>query len=256
MTQVGQARESFVSHSAGRNTLQTKLASEHKKQQGALFAPTVLAEQNEAALVAAADSRPNEVFEVLVRRHQAKILCTAWRFTRNREDAEDIMQQTFQKAFVHLRQFEGNSSFSTWLTRIAINEALMWSRRKRGSSEVSLDVLNENNETARQLDPADKAPNPEETCLHLERKRIVATAINKLAPKMRKAIQLRQLGELSIQETAGLMGLSIGTVKARLFHGRSKLRAILKRSVGSDQALRSRHRTNGIATNQFACACE
>jgi RNA polymerase sigma-70 factor (ECF subfamily) len=76
---------------------------------------------------------------VLVRRHQARILSAAWRFTRNREDAEDIVQQSFQKAFVHLQQFEGNSSFSTWLTRVAVNEAPMWLRSKRTSSEVAIE---------------------------------------------------------------------------------------------------------------------
>lgn len=256
MTEVGRARESSVRHSAGRNIVQTKLASKPNKQQRALFAPSVLAEQNNAVLVAAAQRGVSEAFGVLVRRHQAKILCVAWRFTRNREDAEDITQQTLQKAFIHLRRFQGNSSFSTWLTRIAINEALMWARRKRASPEVSPDALNANNETSTQLDPTDLAANPEEICLHLERKRIVATAINSLTPKIRTAIQLQQLGELSIRETAGLMGLSIGTVKARVFHGRSKLRAILQRHIGSDQALRSSHRTNGLATNQLVFACK
>lgn len=253
MAQVGQASESSVRHSARGNTVQTKLPDNHNK---ALFPPSALAEQNNALLVAAAQRGVNEAFEVLVRRHQAKILCVAWRFTRNREDAEDITQQTLQKAFVHLRRFQGNSSFSTWLTRIAINEALMWARRKRASHEVSPDALNVNNETAAKLDPTDLAPNPEETCLRLERKRIVATAINKLTPKVRTAIQLQQLGELSIRETAGLMGLSIGTVKARVFHGRSKLRATLKRYVGCGRASRLNHRANHIATDQLVCACD
>ena len=258
MTQIAQPRKSSLRHLTRRNAAparQTKPASKHDQQQGALIAPTVLADQNDAAL-AAVDSGADEAFEILVRRHQARILSVAWRFTHNREDAEDISQQTFHKAFVHLRQFKGNSSFSTWLTRIAINEALMWSRRKRASSERSPDVLNANSETATRLDPTDLAQNPEEACLHLERKRIVATAIDNLTPKIRTAVQLRQLSELSIRETAGLMGLSIGTVKARLFHGRSKLRAMLKRYVGSDQLLRPIHRTDGNATGQLVCACE
>ena len=235
MTQVAQATESAVRHPAGTNTVQTKLASEHNKQQSALITSTVLAEQNDASLVAGAESEVNEAFEVLVRRHQAKIRSVAWRFTRSREDVEDITQQACQKAFVHLPQFQVNSSFSPWLTRIAINEALMWSRKKRGWSEVSLEMLSASNETAKQLDPTDLASNPEQTCLELERKRIVSAAINKLAPGVRRAIQLRQLGELSIEETAALTGLSVATVKARLFRGRWKLRSISNRHLGSAQ---------------------
>ena len=256
MTQVGQTRESAARYPAGINTVQANLASKRTKEQGALLAPFVLAEQDDAALVAAAGSGVNEAFEVLVWRHQARVRNVAWRFTRNREDAEDLTQQTFQKAFLHLRQFEGHSSFSTWLTRIAMNEGLMWARRKRGSSEVSLEMVNANNETPRQIDPRDFAPNPEETCLLLERQRIVSAAINRLKPKLRRAMELRELAELSTKETAALMGLSGEAVKARLFHGRTKLRAMLKRYVGPDQALRSSHRTNGITTNEFVCACE
>jgi RNA polymerase sigma-70 factor (ECF subfamily) len=156
------------------------------------------------------------------------ILRVVLRFTRNREDAEDIVQQSFQKAFVHLRQFEGNSSFSTWLTRIAINEALMWLRKKRASSEVPIKVSSANSETAQPLDFPDLGPNPEDSCLQRERERILSAAINELTPGMRTAIELRELGELSTEETARVMSLSVGAVKSRVFHGRRKLRERLK----------------------------
>jgi RNA polymerase sigma-70 factor (ECF subfamily) len=210
----------------------TKLVSQLDEPEEVLVA-SLLAEQDDAALVAAAKDRSSEAFEILVRRHQAKILYAALRFVRNYEDAEDIAQQTFQKAFVHLWQFEGNSSFSTWLTRIAINEALMWLRRDRGLSEAPLEKPNIKNETVLTVDPPDSAPSPEQTCLQLERKRIVSAAINNLTPALRTAIELRELGQLSIEETAGMLGLSVGTVKARLFHGRRKVRAMLKQYVGS-----------------------
>ena len=192
----------------------------------------ILAE-DDTTLVAAAESGRSEAFETLVRRHQARILSVALRFTRNYEDAEDIAQQAFQKAFIHLRQFERNSSFSTWLTRIAMNEALMWLRRKRRSAEVPLEKPNVENETVLNLDPPDPAPNPEETCLKLERKRIVSAAISKLTPTVRTALELRELAEVSTRETAQLMGISVAAVKARLFHGRRKLRDRLKHCVGS-----------------------
>src|SRR6266849_10069366 len=87
-------------------------------------------------LVAATKSGDELAFETLVKRHQRRIFALAFRYTRVREDAEDIVQQTFQKAFVHLQKFEGKSSISTWLTRIAINQALMLLRSRRGRREV------------------------------------------------------------------------------------------------------------------------
>jgi hypothetical protein len=131
-TQAGQA----VHFNA---TASYEVANKFHKRAAAIPPLRILAEEDDAALVTAAKCGSTEAFEVLVRRHQARILSVAWRFTRNREDAEDITQQTFQKAFIHLRQFEGNSSFSTWLTRIAMNEAPMWLRRKRASFEVPID---------------------------------------------------------------------------------------------------------------------
>ena len=102
----------------------------------------------EEAVVNAAKRGNEQAFEILVRCHQPRILALALRYTRVREDAEDVVQQSFQKAFVHLHKFEGKSSFSTWLTRIAINEALMWLRRVRSLREVPVDASN-SNEAAR-----------------------------------------------------------------------------------------------------------
>ena len=189
---------------------------------------TVAAEEDDTALVAAAKRGRNQAFEILVRRYHARILSVVLRFTRNREDAEDIAQQSFHKAFVHLQQFAGISSFSTWLTRIAINEALMWLRRKRASREVSIEESGTGDEAVLPLDFLDPAPSPEDGCLGRERKRILSRAMNELTPAQRAAIKLRELDELSTEETAGVMGLSAAAVKARVFHGRKRLRAILK----------------------------
>jgi RNA polymerase sigma-70 factor, ECF subfamily len=101
----------------------------------------------EAMLVLAAKNGDAHAFEILIRRYQRRILAVAQRFTRIREDAEDVVQQSFQKAFIHLHKFEGKSCFSTWLTRIAINEALMLLRRGRGLREVSIDDTSGNEET-------------------------------------------------------------------------------------------------------------
>ena len=189
----------------------------------------LVAEEN-AALVAGAKTGDARAFELLVERHERKIFSTAQRITRNREDAEDVVQQSFQKAFIHLKKFEGKSLFYTWLTRIAINEALMLLRRKRGWHEVPIEESSTKTESALPLDFLDSAPNPEDRCLDREQEEILSAALNKLRPGIRKAIELRELGELSTGETAVVMGLSVAAVKGRVFHGRRKLRETLRRS--------------------------
>ena len=192
------------------------------------------AEEN-AALVAGAKTGDARAFELLVERHERKIFATAQRITRNREDAEDVVQQSFQKAFVHLKKFEGNSLFCTWLTRIAINEALMLLRRKRGWHEVPIEASSTKTESALPLGLLDSAPSPEDRCLDREQKQILSAALNKLRPGIRKAIELRELGELSRGETALVMGLSVSAVKGRVFHGRRKLRETLRQSPKVDR---------------------
>jgi RNA polymerase sigma-70 factor (ECF subfamily) len=224
--------------------------------------PVRLIAQDDAPLVAGAKTGDARAFELLVQRHEGKIFSLAQRMTRNREDAEDVVQQSFQKAFIHLKKFEGDSLFSTWLTRIAINEALMLLRRRRGTREVPIAESNTEDETALPLDIPDGAPNPEDSCLQREQERIISAAVNELRPGTRKAIELRELGELSTGETAQVMGLSVGAVKARVFHGRRKLRETLKLYVKSTRkcgtgALRTqrslRDRSGAILELRPAC---
>jgi RNA polymerase sigma factor (sigma-70 family) len=125
----------------------------------------------EEELVAAAKGGDEVAFESLFNRHQRKIFMLAFRYTRVREDAEDIVQQTFQKAFVHLQKFEGKSSLSTWLTRIAINQALMLLRSRRGLREVLIDDLSGDEEATPALELADASPDPEARVLQRERER-------------------------------------------------------------------------------------
>jgi RNA polymerase sigma-70 factor (ECF subfamily) len=170
---------------------------------------------------------------MLVERHERKILVVARRMTRTREDAEDVVQQSFQKAFLHLHQFEGRSSFSTWLTRIAINEARMLQRGSRGVREVSIDDSNANEETASALEIPDASPDPETSYSQRERLRMLSWAINELPPGMREAIQLHELDERSTEETARIMGITVSALKGRMFHGRRKLRQRLQPYFGS-----------------------
>src|SRR6266403_3495562 len=208
----------------------------------------------EAALVLAAKRGDGQAFEILIKRYQKRILAIARRFTRIREDAEDVVQQSLQKAFVHLHKFEGKSSFSTWLTRIAINEALMLLRRGRVLREVSIDDLSGSEETAVRLEMPDSRPGPESAFLQREQNRVLWAAVSKLTPGTRKAIELRDLGDLSTKEAARVMGLSVDAVKGRVFHGRRKLHHVLKRDSGwifGKQILR--RRPGNLSRQQLLC---
>ena len=184
----------------------------------------------EEALVAAARNGNEQAFEILVERYRHRMIAVASRLTRVREDAEDVTQQSFQKAFVHLHAFEGKSSFSTWLTRITVNEALMLLRRLRRHRELSIDEDSADVEgTALGSEIPDSDPDPEASYLQQEGARILSAAMDKLTPGLRKAIELRDLGELSNEEAARRMGLSVSATKSSVLRGRRKLREALRR---------------------------
>jgi len=214
--------------------------------------------EEDAVLVATTKTGDTRAFELLVERHERMIFSLARRMTGNREDAEDVVQQSFQKAFIHLKKFEGESLFSTWLTRIAINEALMLLRRKRGSRELSIDDSIAGEEVLFALEIPDSGQSPEDNYSQRERQRILSAALNELPHRTRRAIQLRELDERSTKETARIMGISVGAVKARVFHGRRKLRERLKHFVGSAWTYgRDASRTIGTARHmsQDPAAC-
>jgi RNA polymerase sigma-70 factor, ECF subfamily len=187
-------------------------------------------EESDGALVAAAKNREGGAFESLMSRHKGKIFATAFRITRNREDALDVVQQSFHKAFVHLHKFQGKSSFLSWLTRIAINEALMHLRKSRALSEISLEDMKSDTGSLPTEIP-DRRKSPAEIYEQNEKKRILAKAINRLSLDSRAALLLR-LEERSIEEAAEILGVGSGTLKARLFRGREKLRVLLTPSLG------------------------
>ena len=236
--------------------LDTKKSSAASHQFADAQRQDIAGRDEEAALVLAAKRGDGHAFEILIERHQRRILAIARRFTRIREDAEDIVQQSFQKAFVHLHTFEGKSSFSTWFTRIAINEALMLLRRGRAIRAISIDDLSGNEENALGLEMPDSRAGPESAFLQDERSRILSKAMDKLTPGIRTAIELRELGELSTEEAARVMGLSVEAVKGRVFQGRKKLHQVLKReSAGmfGKPILRARPKVNDLSRHQLAC---
>ena len=235
--------------------LPTKQLSSASSQLADAQRRNITGRNEEVDLVLAAKRGCAQAFEILVVRHQQRVLSVARRFTRIREDAEDIVQQSLQKAFFHLHRFQGKSRFSTWLTRIAINEALMFLRRGRGLREVSIDDLCGNKETALGLEILDSRADPETSFLQGEWRRVLSAAMNRLTPGIRNAIELRDLGELSMEEAARVMGLSVAAVKGRVFHGRKKLHQVLKREsvwIHGKQVLGAGRKVNGLSRRQLA----
>lgn len=192
--------------------------------------PSSVVRDDEPQLVSAAKSGDAAAFEELVNRYERKILRLTRNITGNREDAEDAMQEAFLKSYANLHLFQGDSRFYTWLVRIAVNEALM-KLRKRRPGEFSIDETPENDDfMPRELD--DWGPTPEQRYAQEELRVIVADAIEKLPPDFRTVLVLRDMEELSTEETATLLGMSIPAVKSRLLRARFKIRQRLNRCFG------------------------
>lgn len=181
-------------------------------------------EWSEGRLIAAAKNGHRAAFGVLCERHAEMILRVTFRITRNREDAEDAVQDSFMSAFVHITSFDERSRFATWLTRIAINSALGQLRKKRGVREISMDETNPAAESHPHFEIPDRTPNPEENYNIHERREIIGAAVGRLRPRNRRVVEVHQLGEFSVKETAKILGISIAAAKARMFHARAALR--------------------------------
>ena len=178
---------------------------------------------SEERLIAAAKNGRSAPFGELCERHIKQVFYVTRRITGNREDAEDSAQECFLNAFVHLKDFNGRSQFATWLTRIAINAALMKLRKNRRAREVAIDEPNPSSEPVAQREFRYDAPDPEESCSLRERKRIVQSAISGLRPRARNVVELIHLQEHSIRETAQILGISTGAVKTRMSHAKNAL---------------------------------
>ncbi len=188
--------------------------------------PSQVVKDDESALVAAAKAGDISAFETLVGRYERKIFRLTQNITQNREDAEDAMQEAFLKAYEHLQSFEGNSRFYTWLVRIAVNQALM-KLRKRRPNVVSLDEEVNTGEDMVPREVEDWGPSPADRYAQTELSEILTKVIGDLDPPFRIVFQLRDIEELSTEETAEALGLSVPAVKSRLLRARLKLRQTL-----------------------------
>jgi len=184
---------------------------------------------DEAAVVALAQRGDVEAFTELVNRYESNIFRLARHITQNPEDAEDVLQETFLKAYEHLRDFQGNSKFYTWLVRIAVNQSLMKLRKRKSDASVSLDEPYDTGEENLTREIAVWEPNPESTYSREEIRGILEKAVDSLPPAFRAVFVLRDVEDLSTEETAAALNLSIPAVKSRLLRARLRLREKLTR---------------------------
>ena len=164
-----------------------------------------------------------------MRRYDRNVFRIAQHITQNREDAEDVVQDAFLKAYQNLGQFQGQSKFYTWLVRIAVNEALMRLRRRRPERTVSIDEDVKTEEDSMPREIADWTPNPEQLYTQSELKDILGKTIQGLPPSFRTVFVLRDVEGLSTEETASALELSVPAVKSRLLRARLQLRERLNK---------------------------
>ena len=192
-------------------------------------ASTQAAFTDEGLLISLARSGDGAAFTQLVNRYSRKVFRLAKHITQNNEDAEDVLQDTFLKAYEHLDEFQEQSKFYTWIVRIAVNESLMKLRKRRAGRIVSLDEPVDTGEEMITREIAVWDENPEQRYSREEMREILAQAVDGLAPIFRTVFVLRDIDELSTEETASALGISVPAVKSRLLRARLQLREKLTR---------------------------
>jgi RNA polymerase sigma-70 factor, ECF subfamily len=188
-----------------------------------------MSELSDELLVSAAQAGDASAFVELKDRHANKLLPRIYRITKNWHDAEDVLQESFLKAYLHLPGFEGRSSFSSWITRIGINCALMLLRKRR-VVEISIDALATDGETWSGWEIADIRKTPEEVYAQREVEQHLRFAIRRLRPALRKVVHLRRSEDYSTSEIAAALGISVAAAKSRLMRAKTALRASMPRN--------------------------
>ena len=179
-------------------------------------------------LVAATKDGDHQAYAELCRRHSPQIFRTVLRITGNRADAEDTLQEALLKAYIQIRGFEGRSAFSSWLTRIAINSALMLLRKKRSQPVFSFESRSETDDF-RLPEPMETSHNPEESCILNALENECVRAIRHLSPTLQVVVQIRYREDASVAQIAKMLDISESAVKSRLLRARSKIREHLEK---------------------------
>jgi RNA polymerase sigma factor (sigma-70 family) len=189
----------------------------------------ITADTPDIFLVAAAKDGDHQAYAELCRRHSQRVFRMVLRITGNIADAEDTLQEALLKAYVHIRRFEGRSAFSSWLTRIAVNSALMLLRKKRHQ----LGHCSENDPEAYDFklpEPMETYRSPEESCIQNALENELAQAIRYLSPNLRVVMQIRYRQDTPVTEIAKMLGISEAAVKSRLLRAKSKIRTHLEKT--------------------------
>jgi RNA polymerase sigma-70 factor, ECF subfamily len=184
-------------------------------------------EMSDAVLLSTAKAGDADAFVELSGRYYRRVFQETFRITRNQQDAEDALQDSLLKAFSHLKDFEERSSFYTWLTRIAINSALMILRKKRGCFEISMDGNDDLSGGRERREPQSLSEDPESSYVRREREALLKEAIVRLPPLCREVVELWQAREYTAREIAKALSISVPAVKSRLSRAKLTLRAEL-----------------------------
>ena len=220
--------------------MQVEMAGQAGTGQRAILPQATPADRQDELLVEDSIGGSSAAFGALFERYERKMFQVAMRVLRHHEDAEDAVQQAFKSAFVHLASFQGQSRFSTWLTRITVNEAIMLLRKRR-PGHMSLEGNRGTEEESLPLELVDTSATPEERFEEQELHGVLREAIGELKPAYRTVLQLREIEELNSEKTANTLGLTEGTLKSRAFRARHALRRKLNERLGTTslQAARS-----------------
>lgn len=183
---------------------------------------------SDESLVETAQNGGHWAYVELCARYRELMFGIVQRITKNSHDTEDALQDAWMRGFVHIRTFDGRAAFSTWLTRIAINSALMMLRKRRWRLEASLDDQ-KNLDVSGRLEIVEPSDSPEDTLLRKERLLLIRQAIDGLPPSLRRVAELRQLMDGSLKEMATLTGISVPATKSRLARARFAIRKHLEK---------------------------
>ena len=202
---------------------QANLVNAHGVEQNVVIAQCLDA-MDDDLLVSAARAGDRTAFVELYERHSRKVLPRIYRITKNHEDAEDAFQDAVMRAFVHVKSFEGRSNFSSWLTRIATNSALMVLRKKRRGTEISIEQMCDDAESSRAWEPRDQSETPEAHYVGRESKELLQNAIRRLPFIFREALELQHERNYSTEQVADELGISPSAAKSRLMRARRTVR--------------------------------
>jgi RNA polymerase sigma-70 factor, ECF subfamily len=194
-------------------------------------APAPCGQPGDAVFVQRALAGDTEALEKLLAHLRPRLYRIAFRVLRSKEDAEDAVQDALFSAYKNLASFEGRSLFSTWLTRIVVNAALVRRRHQRYRSELFIDDTPSSENQSLPMGIVDSHPDPEQNCAWNETRVVVEEALNDLAPAMRSAFRLREMDDLSNADAARASGVRIGAFKSRISRARNQLAARLEPSA-------------------------